>query len=297
MSNLEDESKIIIKLDIQIPLRMGAVGVRSDHPVLMMPMTPVVACLASIDIPAGGATVTVNNPVEGLGTVFVRGSVTGVGAGITVVGKVFPPDTIPPENPAAGFPSTTTDDQGVFTFEALGDAACNNDPYGNYPLNKAKVWVYCNPCQPPTSVVVSFFGMCFNFAPMVRVGRSAFEMEVEVENENEFETAPLQWVLRVAGFTGDLACFNGSWRLDARNPRDGRRAWDNGGDADASPLVELSCDGQGTRRLLFRLGGFSVTYARAAGSWNALGSNILAGPTAAGGCTGTAPPSLVIEPR
>jgi len=318
VSGRDDEDKVIVKIEIHIALgRSGGtaetamLSATADarppgmapadpgevEPHKMRSMAPPVrqasattACLPVINFPNVSTPATVSNVIGGHGTVFVQGNVPGFGSGIRVVAKVFPQGAMIPTNPPMDAQSTMTDGLGNFAFQALGDAVCNNDPYGRYPSNTAKAWVYCNPSQPPSPVSAPFLGQCFHSAEVREFACESLEVVILGE------TAPAQWRLQVVGFTGDLACFNGSWQLDACGNPAGAPSWDNGGDGGSTPLVRLSCDPGGGAVLLFQLGSFTVIYTRSAACWNALGSNIFAGPNTDGGCTGTAPPSLTIEP-
>lgn len=107
--------------------------------------------------------------------------------------------------------------------------------------------------------------------------------------------APLLWNVTAAGFAAGKALFNGPWALALRGTPNGHCTWDNGGDGEKIPRVELTCESPvvTTWRLALRHGADVVEYTRDAGEWNPVGANDLRRTACA---AGTAPDRLTLTP-
>ncbi len=89
--------------------------------------------------------------------------------------------------------------------------------------------------------------------------------------------APLMWGLLVAGFEAGRGLLNGQWALDLKHVVGGYCVWDNGGDGETTPLVELRCESPFavTWKLTLKHGAVSEEYTRPATEWDPLTANVV----------------------
>ncbi len=89
--------------------------------------------------------------------------------------------------------------------------------------------------------------------------------------------APLMWGLLVAGFEAGRGLLNGQWALDLKHVVGGYCVWDNGGDGEKTPLVELRCESPFavTWKLTLKHGAVSEEYTRPATEWDPLTANVV----------------------
>ncbi|WP_157369460.1 hypothetical protein [Zavarzinella formosa] len=91
-------------------------------------------------------------------------------------------------------------------------------------------------------------------------------------------TAPLVWGLLTAGLEIGRSFLNGPLALNFRDGTEGFCVWDNGGDGEQTPHVELRCESPMVTawRLTIRRGSEApVEYVRPATEWNPLTPNVI----------------------
>ena len=159
------------------------------------------------------------------------------------------------------------------------------------PENTLAVWVKMQNESTYRTGSSNFIGQCGGATACGGGGgMAAFDAALSVT------FGPVQWNLDVAGFLeAHNGGFNGAWVLSLRVTVGPGPVWDNGGDGELIPHIELRCPGPGERawRLRLRHGPALAEYEAEAAERHALGRLTLGRLAAA---LDAVPAALTLEP-
>jgi hypothetical protein len=111
--------------------------------------------------------------------------------------------------------------------------------------------------------------------------------------------APIVWSILATGFGAGAGMFNGTWTLTLRQILGGVCLWDNGGDGNGTPGVELCCESPlaQTWQLSFRTNSKPpIRYTLPADQWNTVSANVMSLSVSAGFPANAVPRSLTVKP-
>jgi hypothetical protein len=221
------------------------------------------------------------------GTICARGTVTGgdPGCAITavwgkIIGLLESPGTTIPGDAIPGCPTGTT------TWEisrSVTSPYCTVSP-ADIPNvlfsdtgtdNKLAVWAIVSGQTTPLFQSVTFSGV--RDTDTECGGGSVTLVAGAASQSAVIGTAPGEWQVAGEGFgDGPEASLNRAWRVRLRTGAALEAVWDNGGDGQTVPAVELRhCPLKGCWDLVFRFRSVLIVYRSSGADWHWLGVNVL----------------------
>ena len=284
-----NDSKVIIKLEIQVPLGAGQAPVVIQYtPASTTPpvVAPVARTMAMHGDAAARDPANVNARVRVAGSGATTGDICVTASDdqdelgripVDVKAAILVPGNDIPGAPPLGTPLVTPlpDSLGNLTYlnwwiAQLGTANCAWSGSGTgLPFNELVIWRLYENEGFWTIEIIAFRGIC------TTVTDCEYDSAVQA-SLGRLETTTQAWQIKCEGFGSGFAAFNGVWELPrSTSTKSGRVSWLAGGDGVSQPQMEMRADECGCEPLELRLslGGNRIVYRLPRADLNPLGGN------------------------